>query len=163
MTWGKVGSVFLVRPVVIVAAVLALSGSQAVLSACLTLCFGSTPAAAATHHGSAEPESVSVAVAAETHGHHASSAAPESTGVAAPLADHRSAHVLKALCGNCCPDSDVTPVVGPRAERADAIAPAIMPTTLSWQLTSSAARLASSLGSAVSPPPPIGALTPLRL
>jgi hypothetical protein len=155
--------VLLARQVVIVATVLALSGSQAVLSACLALCFGSTPAAAVTHHGSAEAESVIVAAAAEHHGHHASPAAPESTEAVAPLADHGSAPTLKALCGSCCPDSDVTLVAGPRAERADASALAIAPTTLSWQLPASIGRTAPSLGPAVSPSPPISALTPLRI
>lgn len=161
---GYSGNVVLMaRQVVIVATVLALSGSQAVLSACLALCFASTPASAGTHYGSAEAESVNVVAAAEHHGHHASPAAPESTEAAAPLADHGSAPVLKSVCGSCCPDSDVTRVAGPRAERADTIALALAPTTLSWQLPVSVGRTAPSLGPPVSPPPPVGALTPLRI
>lgn len=121
VTMGYSGTVVLLaRQVVIAATVLALSGSQAVLSACLALCFASTPAAAGTHHQSAEAESVNVVAAAEHDGHHASPAAPESSEAAALLANHGSAPILKALCGSCCPDSDVTRVAGPRAERADA-------------------------------------------
>ena len=155
--------VLMVRQVVIVATVLALSGSQAVLSACLALCFASTPAAAGTHHGSAEAESVNVVATAEHHGHHTSPAAPESAEAVAPLANNGSAPILKALCGSCCPDGDVTRVAGPRAERADTIALALAPTTLSWQLPVSVGRTAPSLGPPVSPPPPVGALTPLRI
>lgn len=155
--------VLLARQVVIAATVLALSGSQAVLSACLALCFASTPAAAGTHHQSAEAESVNVEAAAEHHGHHASPAAPESTEATAPIADHDSPPILKALCGSCCPDGDATLVAGARAERADTIALAIAPTTLSWQLPPSVGRTASPSGPPVSPPPPVGALTPLRI
>jgi hypothetical protein len=153
----------LARQVTIVATVLALSGSQAVLSACLAMCFESTPAAAVRHHGSTEAESVVAAPAAEHHGHHISPAAPEVTEAAGPLADHGSALRLKALRGDCCPDSDVTLVAGPRAARADAVALAIAPTTLSWQLPASVGRTAPSLGPPVSPQPPVGALTPLRI
>jgi hypothetical protein len=161
---GYSGTVVLFgRQIVILATVLTLSGSQAVLSTCLALCFGSTTAATVTHHGSAEAESVKVVATAEHHGHHASPAAPESTEAAAPLVDHGSAPVLKSVCGSCCPDSDVTRVAGPRAERADTIALAIAPTTLSWQLPVSIGRTAPSLGPPVSPPPPVGALTPLRI
>lgn len=164
VTMGYSGTVVLLaRQVVIAATVLALSGSQAVLSACLALCFASTPAAAGTHHQSAEAESVNVVAAAEHDGHHASPAAPESSEAAALLANHGSAPILKALCGSCCPDSDVTRVAGPRAERADTIALALAPTTLSWQLPVNIGRTAPSLGPPVSPPPPVGALIPLRI
>lgn len=156
-------AVLLAKQLTIVATVLALSGSQAVLSACLALCFESTPAAAVPHHGSKEAESVADAPAAEHHGHHGSPAAPEVTEAAAPLADHGSALRLKALCGNCCPDGDVTLVARPRAERVDSVVLAIAPTTLSWQLPASAGRTVPSLGPPVSPPPPVGALTPLRI
>ena len=163
MTTGYSGSVVLLaRQVVIVATVLALSGSQAVLSACLALCSGSHSAAVVTHHGSAEAQSV-VASAAEHQGHHPTPAAPDSTEAAVPLAGHDSAPELKALCGSCCPDSAATLVAGPRAERADAIALAIAPTTLSWQLPASIGRTVPSLGPPVSPQPPIGALIPLRI
>ncbi|MCC7241581.1 MAG: hypothetical protein IT180_06625 [Acidobacteria bacterium] len=70
---------------------------------------------------------------------------------------------LKELCDRCCPDTDVALVAGPRAERADASALAIVPTTLPWQLPASIDRTAESLGPPVSPPPPVGALTPLRI
>lgn len=162
--WGYTENVtLLARQVTIVATVLALSGSQAVLSACLAMCFESMPAAAVRHHGSTEPEPVLAAPAAEHHGHYVSPAAPKVTEAAAPLTDDGSALRLKPLCGNCCPDGDVTLVAGPRAERADAVALAIAPTTLSWQLPASVGRTVPSLGPPVSPPPPVGALTPLRI
>lgn len=151
---------FLARQVTILVTVLALSGSQAALSACLALCFESMPAGAVGHHGSTEAESIVAAPAAEHHGHHISPAAPEA---AAPLADRGSAPRLKALCGSCCPDGDVALVAGPRAERADAVALAIAPTSFSWHLPASVGRTVPSLGPPVSPPPPVGALTPLRI
>jgi hypothetical protein len=162
--WGYTVSVVpLAKQLTIAATVLALSGSQAVLSACLALCFEGTPAAAVPHHGSKEAESVAAAPAAEHHGHHISPAAPEVTEAAAPLVDHGSAPRLKAPCGNCCPDGDAALVAGPRAERADVVALAIAPTTLSWQLPASVGRTVPSSAPPVSPPSPVGALTPLRI
>lgn len=153
----------LAKQLTIAATVLALSGSQAVLSACLALCFESTPAAAVSHHGPTQAESVIAAPAAEHHGHHVSPAAPEVTEAASTLQDQGSVPRLKASCDSCCPDGDVTLVARPRAERADSVVLAIAPTTLSWQLPESAGRTVPSLGPPVSPPPPVGALTPLRI
>ena len=100
----------------------ALSGSPAVLAACMALCVDSPVKTTAGHsgHGAPAPERVPEAT---SHAHHDHGAA------AAPTTEEPATHVavapqtsdarLMAICIDCCFDGGSMPAAGLRAERRD--------------------------------------------
>ena len=146
------------------AIVIALSGSPAVLSACISLCLQGV-ATAASHTdsqsaGHAAHSSAAIPAGASAHAHHGSPVSNESA-VAGPATassqDSSEAH-LSATCTNCCPEGQAMVLAAPGAERIDA---------KSFSATPIASRMASFLvtlpGLGASPPsPPVPPPSPTR-
>lgn len=116
-----------------VAMALALSGSPAVLAACMALCLDSPTAAIVTDGAQADHNghgAMAGPVAESPHAHHSTPAANQPTAIAAnasPLASSDAR--LVQSCGNCCLAGPVAFAAGPGVERTDAkacgVAPAI--------------------------------------
>lgn len=146
------------------AMVVALSGSPAVLSACMALCLGAAPMPATNHSHRAPAGQTAEAPAATVvpvHSHHGASASPTGANVL-PLVPDSSTARLGATCDNCCPDG-VAVVAGPGVERTDAhafaAAPMLVP--VARFLMTTAVVGAAPHGPPVSPPAP--PLAPLVL
>lgn len=153
------------------ALVVALSGSPAVLSACMAVCLQGV-ATAASHTdtqatGHAAHVTATVPAVASAHAHHASPVSHESaaTGLATASSHDSFERRLSAPCTNCCPEGQAMSVAGPGVERID---------TKSFSATPIALRVASflvtspDLGASpprppVSPPSPTRALLVLRI
>ena len=152
---------------------IALSGSPAVLSACMALCVQhgqATDSQYGTSVGHAAPAPASASAPAPAvasgHSHHASPAAPTppaSAGKVASTPETSEAHVA-AMCTNCCGDRAAL-VAGPAVERADShatgAAPLVVPVARFF-LTSAVVGAAPH-GWPVSPPPPSRAPLVLRI
>ena len=153
------------------AIVIALSGSPAMLSACMALCLQGV-ATAASHPdsqsaGHAAHVAAAVPAGASAHAHHGSRVSNESaaTGSATGSSHHLSETRLGTPCTNCCPEGQGTMVAGPGVERIDA--KAFSATPLASRMTSFLAPL-SGLGAPppsppVPPPSPTRALRVLRI
>ncbi len=155
------------------ALVIALSGSPAVLSACMAVCLQGV-ATAASHTdsqstGHAAHVTATVPAGASAHAHHASPVSNESaaSGLATASSHDSFERRLSAPCTNCCPEGQAMSmsVAGPGAERIDA---------KSFSATPIALRVASFLATSpdlgasppsppVSPPSPTRALLVLRI
>ena len=149
-----------------VATVFALSGSPALLSACMALCFQVAPMAAmAADHGGPMGQAVAASTVAVVSGHshhgspngHAAVDARESTPESS---DTR----VGGLCNNCCPDG-VAVVAGPALERTDARAfgTAPMPVPMVHFLLTNSVLGAAPHGPPGLPPGPPEALLILRI
>ena len=146
------------------AIVIALSGSPAVLSACMALCLQGV-ATAASHPdsqsaGHAAHLAAVVPPGASAHAHHGAPVSNESaaTRPATQLSHASSEARLSAPCTNCCPEGQATMVAGRGVERIDAT---------SFSATPIASQVASFLvtlpGLGASPPsPPVPPPSPTR-
>jgi hypothetical protein len=146
----------------------ALSGSPAVLSACMALCLDSPVAANTTDvakRGHDDHAAVTEPAATSPHAHHGTAASPQPVpSVANPSQLAPSDARLVGTCDNCCLGGPVAFAAGPGVERADGKAFAIAPTaavTL-FQL-SVAAHDAGPLRPPVPPPSPTRAPLALRI
>lgn len=143
---------------------LALSGSPAVLAACMALCVDS-PMTTAGHlgHGALESEVVPEA-ASHVHHDHGAAAAPTTEEPATHLAvaPQASDARLMATCSDCCLDGGSMPAAGLRAERRDGDAASEAATArLAPFDLSGAVQAASPPGPPI--PPSAPARTPLAL
>jgi hypothetical protein len=124
-TCGYTRSVVLSKRLTSLAIAIALSGSPAVLSACMALCLPGVHTAASDTDtqpaGHAAPLAAAPA-SASAHAHHGSPVSNESAATAPTTAssDGLSETRLSATCTNCCPEGQVILVVGPGVERTDA-------------------------------------------
>lgn len=149
----------------------ALSGSPAVLAACMALCLDSPMAAASATEGTkadhkghgavAEP----AAVSAHTHHGTATSTQPAATQPIATLASASplafSAARKVGSCDSCCVAGPVAFAAGPGVERADGKAFAMAPAVSVASFHLSAATHATAPPSP--PPPPSPTRAPLAL
>lgn len=105
------------------ATVAALSGSPAVLSACIALCLPGVAATTVLHEhgapvGHAAHAAASTPSVVSGHAHHASRASHSPVAAAFDSASRDSSDArLNATCKNCCPDGQVALVAG--VKRAD--------------------------------------------
>jgi hypothetical protein len=139
---------------------IALSGSPAVLAACMALCLGSPIAASATdgtqadhkgHGAVAEPAAVS------PHAHHGTAASTQPTASqasASPLAPSDAR--LVGSCDSCCVAGPVAFAAGPGVERTDGKAFATAPAV------SVAFQLIAATHAAAPPSPPVPPPSPTR-
>lgn len=145
------------------AIVIALSGSPAVLSACMALCLQDMATASHTDSpsaGHAAHVTAAVPAGASAHAHHAS---PVSNGSAATGSATASSHDsaerrLSGPCTNCCPQRQAMSVAEPGVERID---------TKSFSAAPLASRAASFLVTlpglgAPSPSPPVSPPSPTK-
>lgn len=106
---------------------LALSGSQAVLTACMALCLSGVPAAAASHVdsaavGQAAHASAPAPAVSSGHAHHAAPATHDANASADERSSspEASAARLTSTCNSCCDDGrQVALVAGAGVERPD--------------------------------------------
>ena len=144
------------------AIVIAVSGSPAVLSACMAFCLQGV-AHAASHPdsqsaGHAADLVAAIPTSASAHAHHASPVSNESAATATAVSHDLSEARLSAPCTNCCLEAQGTMVAGLGVERVDAKA---------FSATPVASRMASFLvmlpGLGASPPsPPVPPPSPNR-
>jgi hypothetical protein len=109
------------RRLVCVAIVFAMSGSPAVISACMALCLPQMAGPASHEHGAMTPRSqhAPVPAAAPSHAHHIPTAPHESALTSsAPL--HGSDARWMAGCADCCPEEQAALVAGFGADRSSA-------------------------------------------
>jgi len=147
---------------------LALSGSPAVLAACMALCLGSqvtaAPQAGDSRSGHSAHESTLASVAASAHAHHGGSARVQSVAnaVASRPLHHSSNARLVRSCHTCCADGLVAVAAG--VERADTKAFGAAPSVqlASFQLNP-ATHVALLPNPPVSPPSPTRAPLALRI
>jgi hypothetical protein len=144
-----------------VAMAFALSGSPAVLSACMALCMDSPVAASAMggtqpghngHGGMTEP------AAESPHVHHGTAAPTQPTATvptASPLVPSDAR--LVGSCDNCCVAGPIAFAAGPGVERTDGKAFAMAPTVLVASF-----RLSATTHTAPLPGPPIPPPSPTR-
>ena len=154
------------------ALVLALSGSQTLLTACMALCLSAVPAAAMSHDqtapvGHAAHAFASTPAVSSGHGHHAVPATHEShaSGDERSSSPEASAARLTPTCDSCCLDGQVALVAGASVERVHAPVPGSAPLALpvaSFLLTT-ASFGALPPGPPVPPPSPVTAPLPLRI
>ncbi len=145
------------------AIVIALSGSPAVLSACMALCLQDVATAAAHTDSQSAGHAAHLAAApagASAHAHHGSPVSNESPALATTTAlSHDSSDArLSAPCTDCCPEGHAMLVAGRAEERTDA---------KSFSATATASQIASFLvtpsGLVASPPsPPVPPRSPTR-
>jgi len=139
----------------------ALSGSPAVLSACMALCLDSPVAAnstEATQVGHAGHSAVTVPAAVSPHAHHGTPASAQLTaGVvnASPLAPSDAR--LVGTCDNCCLSGPVAFAAGPGVERTDGKAFAMAPT-----VSVAVFHLSVTTYAAAPPSPPVPPPSPTR-
>ena len=133
----------------------ALSGSPAVLAACMALCQdGPVTTAGHAGHGARATE-VMLEVAPQTHNHdHGAATAPATAEPASrlPAAPQASDVRLVAMCTDCCPDGEFGSVAGLSAERRDVDAASVAATERATSFDFSRAVQASSPSSPPSPP-----------
>ena len=150
---------------------IALSGSPAVLSACMALCLQGVATAAshtdsqsaghAAHLGTPAP------AGASAHAHHGSSVSDEAAaaGPATTSSQDLSEARLSAPCTNCCPEGQAMLAAGPGVERTDAKSFSAAP--IASRMTSFLVTLpvlgASPPNPPVPPPSPIRAPLSLRI
>jgi hypothetical protein len=155
------------RKLTVLASVVTLSGSPAVLSACLAVCLHDVRSMASrvtssnqqSHAATADNE----AVLAHRH-HHGD--VETTTAVSGQRArPDQSAPHLTPLCSSCCAGVELAFMTGPRAERTDLAALGVAPTAvlLRWFATAVSARTPSFSAPPVMPLPPITASIPLRI
>jgi hypothetical protein len=111
---------FGLRRLVCFAIAFAMSGSPAVISACMALCLPDGPRAAS--HGTAafeQPSHPPAPAAPSAHAHHVADAAPDSSAGDLPPVEHPDARVI-AGCDDCCPDESSALVAGLGAQRMNA-------------------------------------------
>jgi hypothetical protein len=149
-----------------IALAFALSGSPAMLAACMAFCVDS-PATMAGHlgHGARAPEVVPEAASHAHHNHGAALAPPtEEPATRLALAPQASDARLMATCIDCCLDRGSVPAAGLRAERRDVN---VTPLAASARLTSfdlaHAAQAASPPGSPIPPSSPVRTPIALRI
>jgi len=160
------------KPLTSLALVLALSGSQAVLTACMALCLSGVPAVAASLVDSAAGEraahaSAPAPAASSGHAHHAAPA----THDAAASANERSsspeasAARLNPTCDRCCLDGQVALVTGAGVERGHAplLGSARLDSPVASFLLTTASFGARPPVPPVPPPSPVTAPLPLRI
>ena len=145
------------------AIVIALSGSPAVLSACMALCLPGVVTAASDTDSPSAGHAAHLAVSpasASAHAHHGSPVSNESATTAPTTASsHGSSEArLSATCTNCCPEGQAILVAGPGVERSDA---------KFFSASSTVSQMASVLptlrGLGASPPsPPVPPPSPTR-
>ncbi len=162
-TWAYTRNVAsLAKRLTSLAIVIALSGSPAVLSACMALCLQDMATASHTDSQLAgHAAHVAAAPAgASAHAHHGSPVSNESTatGPATGSSHASSEGRLGAPCTNCCPEGQAMMVAGLGVERIDA---------KSFSATTMASRMASFFvtlpGLGASPPsPPVPPPSPTR-
>jgi len=162
-TCGYTRSVALPKRLTSLAIAIALSGSPAVLSACMALCLPGVDTAASNTDSQSAGHAAHLAAApagASAHAHHGSSVSHESAATAPTTASsHGSAEArLSTTCTNCCPEGQAVLVAGPGVERTDA---------KSFSVTSTGSQVASflptPLGLRASPPnPPVPPPSPTR-
>jgi hypothetical protein len=144
----------------------ALSGSPAVLSACMALCVDS-PAIVATSHGTQSGHAGHAAAtepaATSLHAHHGTATPPQaSPSVSNPSPLAPSDASLGGTCDNCCAAGPIAFAAGPGLERADGKAFAIASTAVVTLFPLSVA--AHAAGPRRSPaPPPSPTRAPLAL
>lgn len=142
---------------------LALSGSPAVLAACMALCVDNpvTTAAQTGHadHGARATEVVPEAAPRAQHHNHGVEAAPAVAETAAhlPSAPQPSHVRLMATCTDCCPDGEFASAPGLRAELRDVDAASVAATERAASFDLSRAVQAASPSS-----PPIPPTSPAR-
>jgi len=154
------------------ALVLALSGSQAVLTACMALCLSAAPPAETPHDqsapvGHAAHASASTPAVSSGHGHHAVPATLEShaSGDERSSSPEASAARLTPACDSCCLDGQVALAAPADVERVHAPVPGSAPLALpvaSFLLTT-ASFGALPPGPPVPLPSPVTAPLPLRI
>ncbi len=149
------------------AVALALSGSPAVLAACMALCVESPVTAAAqtsqAHAGHGAHSAAAAVPAASSHAHHGAAATQSAGAVSHSSTNHESSDTrLVATCSNCCVDGEVASTAGLNAERSGANALGAAPSVevASFHLPPAAHALSPS-----SPPtaPPAPTRAPLAL
>ncbi len=146
----------------------ALSGSPAVLSACMALCLDSPVAANttdATQAGHEDHAVVTEPAAASPHAHHGTAVSPPPAASEAnpsPLAPSDAR--LIGNCDNCCVAGPVGLAAGPAVERTDGKTFAMAPTVaVALFQVSVAAAAAPPLKPLVPPPSPTRAPLALRI
>ena len=148
-----------------VAMVVALSGSPAVLTACMALCFEAAPMAAMAHEHDAAAGQMAPAPTAAVmpgHAHHGAATTPAAADTRSSAPASSTAH-LGATCNNCCPDG-VAVVAGPGLERTVAHACGAAPMVpVARFLVTTAVFGAAPAGPPVSPPAPPRAPLVLRV
>ena len=172
VTWAYTWNVAsLPKRLTSLAIVIALSGSPAVLSACMALCLQGVATAASHTDGQSAGHTAHVAAAvpagASTHAHHGSPVSNESAATASATAAssrQSSEAPLSATCTNCCPEGPAMLAAGLGVERTDAkafgAAPAIQVASFRVSVASHAA---APLRPPVPPPSPTRAPLALRL
>lgn len=146
----------------------ALSGSPAVLSACMALCLDSPVAANttdATQAGHGDHATVAEPAAPSPHAHHGTAASPQPTAtVANPSSLAPPDARLVGTCDNCCVAGPVAFAAGPGVERTDGKAFAMAPTVAVALFQMSVATPAPApLRPPVPPPSPTRAPLALRI
>ena len=171
VTWADTRNVAsLPRRLTSLVMVFTLSGSPAVLAACMAVCLGVATAASlegSTSVGHAAHTPVPAPTVASGHAHHGSAASNEPTAVATNRAfspawsDAR----VSAACGDCCAAGRLALVASAGVERVNALTlgagPAASPVA-SFLLTTSVLG-ASSPGPLLPPPSPTRAPLVLRI
>jgi hypothetical protein len=141
----------------------ALSGSPAVLAACMALCADSpvTMAVQTRHagHGARATEVVPEAAPRAHHHNHGVVAAPAVAETAAHLpAAPQPSHVrLMATCTDCCPDGEFASAPGLRSERRDVDAASVAATERATSFD-----LSRGVRAALPSSPPIPPTSPAR-
>ena len=153
-----VGSVAHRLTSVVIAVVL--SGSPAVLSACMALCFGGQTPANATelaHEGHDGHAAVTAPAAASPHAHHGPEASPQPPASVADRSPRAPSHArLVSTCDNCCIAGPVAFAAGPGVERPDGKAFATAPpVSVPFQVI-------ASTHAAAPPSPPVPPPSPTR-
>lgn len=150
---------------------LALSGSPAVLAACMAVCGASPrsealPTAGSEVDHSAHP-SASTAATAPAHAHHGASGASHSTASqsTSPASHDASQAILTSRCSSCCDDEPVILSAGYRTETsaAQGVTPGHAVPVAPFRLTTRSAGGASPPSPRVSPPLPVRAPLALRI
>ena len=150
-------------------AVFALSGSPAVLSACMAACLQAGPVALPIEQGASAAHAPRPAASspapdvASEHAHHSSSGSHQSSGDRQASPDSST---LSAVCGNCCGDGQTTVIdaVGVERTGAQRLAGASVPAPVPSYLTAIVARRASPPRTPpISPPSPARSSLVLRI
>jgi hypothetical protein len=149
-----------------VAMVVALSGSPAVLSSCMALCFEAAPIAAMAHKHDAPAGQTAPAPTAAVmpagHAHHGAATTPAAADTRSSAPASSTAH-LGTTCNSCCPDG-VAVLAGPGAERTNSHACGAAPMVpVARFLVTPSVFGAVPPGPPVSPPAPFKAPLVLRV
>jgi hypothetical protein len=150
-----VGSVAHRLTSVVIAVVL--SGSPAVLSACMALCFGGQTPANATelaHEGHDGHAAVTAPAAASPHAHHGPEASPQPPASVADRSPRAPSHArLVSTCDNCCIAGPVAFAAVAGVERTNGKSLGLTPTAAVMLFQASVAAYAAVPSSPPVPPP----------